>query len=182
MNNTWNQVIYKVWAPFYDRIFNTGSFKKARSKIINENSFEIGQKILFVGIGTGADLELIKHDNLDITAINLSSDMLNMAQIKFKNSSVKFIQMDAQELLFENESFDLIIANLILSVVPDPKLCLNELERCLKQNGKIILFDKFAPINKSLTPIKKILRHVISLMGTDIELNFEKLFFHLIEY
>lgn len=75
--------------------------------------------------------------------------MLNRAQIKFKNSPVKFIQMDAQELLFENETFDLVFANLILSVVPEPKLCLNEMERCLKQNGKIILFDKFAPNNKS---------------------------------
>ncbi len=33
MNNRWNKVIYRLWAPFYDSLFNSGPFLKARKKI-----------------------------------------------------------------------------------------------------------------------------------------------------
>lgn len=44
--------------------------------------------------------------------------------------------MDAQNIEFENESFDYVIASLILSVVPDATKCFQEMTRVLKQEGK----------------------------------------------
>ena len=58
MNNAWNKVIYKIWSPVYDKFFNSGAFLNARTQIFQETHFNSKQKILFVGVGTGADLEL----------------------------------------------------------------------------------------------------------------------------
>ncbi|WP_201717051.1 class I SAM-dependent methyltransferase, partial [Rossellomorea arthrocnemi] len=130
--------------------------------------FNREQKILFVGIGTGADLELINYSDLDITAIDYSPDMLEKAKTKFKDSTIKFLEMDAQNMVFEDESFDYVVANLILSVVPDANKCFQEIARVLKNEGKIIIFDKFAPKNKKLSLPKVLIRPIISVLGTDI--------------
>lgn len=175
LNNTWNKIIYKIGSSFYDKFFNTGIFLKARRRIFQEVPFKSKQKILYVGIGTGADLELIDYANYDITAIDYSVDMLNKAKNKFKNSTIHFLEMDAQKMAFGDESFDYIVASLILSVVPDGSKCFGEMIRVLKKDGRMLIFDKFAPKNQKITYTKKLLRPLISLLGTDIGRNFETL-------
>ncbi|MCL1694838.1 MULTISPECIES: class I SAM-dependent methyltransferase [unclassified Lysinibacillus] len=175
MNNSWNKFIYKIGSPIYDKFFNSGKFLNARKQIFQSIPFNNQQKILFVGVGTGADLELINHANLNITAIDYSPDMLGIAKKKFENSTITFLEMDAQNLEFENESFDYIIASLILSVVPDATKCFQEMTRVLKQEGKIIVFDKFVPKYKKLSMPKMLLRPIISILGTDIGRSFEEI-------
>ncbi|WP_232699433.1 class I SAM-dependent methyltransferase [Brevibacillus daliensis] len=177
MNNLWNKVIYKIWSPVYDKIFNSGIFLNARRQIFQETPFNKQQRILFVGVGTGADLELINHYDLDITAIDFSPDMLKKAKVKFKNSSIKFLEMDAQIMAFNNNSFDYVVGSLILSVVPNADKCFQEMVRVLNQSGKIFIFDKFTPENNKLSLSKKLLRPFIRVLGTDIGLNFEELYF-----
>lgn len=176
MNNAWNKAIYKVWSPVYDKFFNSGRFLNARKKIFQERTFNRTQKILFAGVGTGADLEQIHHNGLDITAIDFSPEMLTKAKEKFPNSSIHFIEMDAQEMNFPDGQFDIIVGSLILSVVPDADKCFGEMSRVLKKEGEIILFDKFSSKAKRLSLIKKIIRPFIKVLGTDIGLNFEELF------
>ncbi|MED5016776.1 class I SAM-dependent methyltransferase [Paenibacillus chibensis] len=175
MNNSWNKVIYKIGSPIYDKFFNSGIFLSARKQILQSIPFSGEQKILFVGVGTGADLELINYSDLDITAIDYSPDMLGKAKTKFKNSTIKFLEMDAQDMVFEDELFDYVVASLILSVVPDANKCFQEISRVLKHEGKIIIFDKFAPNNQKLSLPKVILRPIISALGTDIGRRFEEI-------
>ena len=176
MNNTWNKVIYTLWSPVYDTIFNAGYFLEARKKVFQNMAFTRLQKILVVGVGTGADLELIYQRGLNITAIDYSQSMLNKAKKKFSNSSITFIEMDAQEMEFSNDQFDVIIGSLILSVVPNPDACFKEMARVIKPGGEILLFDKFLPADQNLSLPKKIFRPAIKLLGTDIGLNFDRLF------
>ncbi|WBF55048.1 class I SAM-dependent methyltransferase [Lysinibacillus sp. JK80] len=176
MNNTWNKIIYKIGSSFYDKLFNTGTFLKTRKRIFQEVLFQRKQKILYVGIGTGADLELINYVDYDITAIDYSPDMLAKAKHKFEHSSINFLEMDAQKMSFADESFDYIVASLILSVVPNENKCFEEMIRVLKKDGRILIFDKFAPKNQKLTLTKKLVRPFISMLGTDIGRSFEELF------
>ncbi|OAB32792.1 phosphatidylethanolamine N-methyltransferase [Paenibacillus macquariensis subsp. defensor] len=175
MNNSWNKVIYKIGSPIYDKFFNSGIFLNARKQILQSIPFSGEQKILFVGVGTGADLELINYSDLDITAIDYSPDMLGKVKTKFKDSTIKFLEMDAQNMVFEDELFDYVVASLILSVVPDANKCFQEISRVLKHEGKIIIFDKFAPKNKKLSLPKVLLRPIISVLGTDIGRSFEEI-------
>ena len=130
---------------------------------------------MFVGLGTGADIELINYSELDITAIDYSPDMLKKAKIKFMDSNKERVTGDGPDFNFENESFDYVVASLILSVVPDANKCFQEIIRVLKHEGKIIIFDKFTPKNKKLSLPKMLLRPVISVLGTDIGRSFEEL-------
>jgi phosphatidylethanolamine/phosphatidyl-N-methylethanolamine N-methyltransferase len=175
LNNSWNKVIYKIGSPIYDKLFNSGIFLNARKLILQSIPFSGEQKILFVGVGTGADLELINYSDLDITAIDYSPDMLGKAKTKFKDSTIKFLEMDAQNMVFEDELFDYVVASLVLSVVPDANKCFQEISRVLKHEGKIIIFDKFAPKNKQLSLPQVLLRPIISLLGTDIGRSFEEI-------
>lgn len=176
MNNQWNQAIYRCWAPFYDFFFNKGVFYRARKRVFQEVVWKKGQKVLFVGIGTGADLEFIPYADLEVTAIDYSEEMLRKAEEKYANRSIHFWQMDAQMLDFESESFDVIVASLVLSVVPDPAKVLKEMVRVAKADGEIIIFDKFAHANGRFSLGKKLIRPVIKVLGTDIGLSFERVY------
>jgi phosphatidylethanolamine/phosphatidyl-N-methylethanolamine N-methyltransferase len=100
--------------------------------------------------------------------------MLQKAKDKFKDTTIEFIQMDAQQMSFAENSFDAVVGSLILSVVPDPDQCMKEMIRVLKPQGSMMIFDKFSPPKMSL--IKKMVRPVVRIMGTDIGVNFENLF------
>ena len=169
-------MIYKLWSPIYDKLFNSGKFLEARKKIFQGKRFVENQNILFVGVGTGADLELISHEKLNITAIDFSNEMLEKAKVKFKDSSIQFFKMDAQNMSFKENQFDVVVGSLVLSVVPDADKCVKEMIRVVKPMGKIIIFDKFSPKGKNLSPLKKAIRPLIRLLGTDIGVNFETLY------
>lgn len=176
MNNKWNQWVYKMWAPLYDGFFNGKHFHLARKRVFEHLSVPRDATILFVGIGTGSDLEFFLDKPNPIVAIDLSDDMLAQAQAKIPaGKNVKLLNMNAEELLFEDHSFDLVVASLILSVVPDDQLCMREIIRVTKPGGKVIVFDKFAPRAKALSLGKRMLRPIIKLFGTDIGRHFEEM-------
>jgi len=168
-------VIYRLWAPFYDYLFNSGPFIMARKKIFENLDIKPRSKILFVGVGTGADLQFIMDKDISVDAIDLSPEMLDKARNNYDATNFTFTEMDAQVLAFSRESFDMVIANLILSVVPDPIQCFQEMIRVTGSGGCIVIFDKFAPPSRELPVIKKILRPVVAIMGTDIGRHFEQI-------
>lgn len=176
MNNSWNAIIYKGWAPIYDRIFDAGPFSRAREKVFADVHFQPGDRILFVGVGTGADIGRLPFKKLSVTAIDYSEDMLQKARKKFADSDIQFLKMDAQELDFPSESFDYVVGSLILSVVPDSTRVLEEMARVCRTNGTILIFDKFAEPGRGLSSAKKLLRHLIKVLGTDIGVSFETIY------
>lgn len=176
MNNSWNKLIYKGWAPIYDSIFNAGPFSSAREKLYQDILFQPGDKVLFVGVGTGADIERLSYGKLEVTAIDFSENMLQKARDKFKDSKIEFLKMDAQRLDFPDESFDYVVGSLILSVVPDSGKAFGEMARVCRKDGTVLIFDKFAEPGKALSTPKKLFRHLIKLLGTDIGISFEDIY------
>jgi phosphatidylethanolamine/phosphatidyl-N-methylethanolamine N-methyltransferase len=175
MKNSWNKVIYKGWAPIYDAFFHTGSFSKARDELFKDIHFQPGDKVLFVGVVTGADIDRLPYSHLEITAIDYSEDMLQKAKDKYRNSKITFLQMDAQQLDFSDEAFDYVVGSLILSVVPDGRRAFGEMVRVCRKDGLMLIFDKFSQPGKALFIFKKAIRHVIKLFGTGIGVSFEEI-------
>ena len=89
--------------------------------------------------------------------------MLKKAKDKYKESTIQFLEMDAQNMSFEDHSFDVVIASLLLSVVPDAEKCFQEMARVLKREGIIILFDKFTN-KKSSHGLKDFLDHLLKFL------------------
>ncbi|HSG41519.1 MAG TPA: methyltransferase domain-containing protein [Anaerolineales bacterium] len=76
----------------------------------------------------------------DITLSDLSSGMLDSAwrNLVVTGRSYQFKEIDAQQIPFEDETFDAVIANFMLYHVPDRPKALNEIKRVLKPGGKLI--------------------------------------------
>ena len=168
MTNRWNQVIYRIWAPIYDATVNH-IFTQGRKRALELLDLRRGERVLIVGVGTGADLPFLPN-GLDVTGIDLSPDMLAKARLKADHcpASVTLIQGDAQTLLVDESAFDAVILNLILSVIPDGNACLQSALRALKPGGRAVIFDKFLSEGRSASPIRKFFNLFSTLLGTDI--------------
>ena len=59
--------------------------------------------------------------------------MLRKAKEKFNDTDIVFLRMDAQELAFPDDTYDIVIASLLLSVVPNPQKCMEEMIRVVKE-------------------------------------------------
>ncbi len=172
MTNAWNQVIYRLWAPIYDATVGR-FFLPGRKRAIAAASLQPGEKVLLVGVGTGADLPLLPG-GIHVTGIDLSTDMLARARKKLPlpELDVTLIQGDAQTLLVPENSFDVVFFNLILSVIPDGQACLRQNLKALKSGGRVIVFDKFLPDDGQLSPFRKLLNVFSTIFGTDITRRF----------
>jgi ubiquinone/menaquinone biosynthesis C-methylase UbiE len=124
---------------------------------------------LIVGVGTGADLLLLPA-GVDATGIDLSPEMLAKARRKLDQgaASIKLIEGDAQSLLVGPASFDAVILNLILSVIPDGNACLQYALQALKLGGRAVIFDKFLPEGTHPSFGRRCLNVFSTLLGTDI--------------
>lgn len=109
---------------------------------------QAGESVLLVGAGTGLDLKYIPQ-NVAVTATDITPAMLGVLQLRARHRKLLQVQqMDGQKLLYPNASFDAVVLHLILAVIPDPIACLREVERILKPNGRVVVFDKFLAENK----------------------------------
>ena len=173
MTNTWNQFIYRLWAPIYDVTVDR-FFMPGRRRAIDVLALRPGERVLIIGVGTGADLPLLPG-GVFVTGIDLSSEMLAQAKNKLPDcrATVDLIRGDAQCLLVSENSYDVAILNLILSVVPDGHACLQSTLRALKPGGRIVVFDKFQADNQKSSPLRNLLNLFSTLFGTDITRRFD---------
>lgn len=168
MTNNGNRVIYRLWAPIYDAVLGR-FFLPGRQRAIAAANLQPGERVLFVGVGTGADLPLLPK-GVSVTGIDLSAEMLAVARkrLPLPEIDVRLIEGDAQMLLVEKEQFDVVFFNLILSVIPDAQRCFSGNLSALKPGGRVVIFDKFLPENSRLTNVRKLMNFFSTLFGTDI--------------
>jgi phosphatidylethanolamine/phosphatidyl-N-methylethanolamine N-methyltransferase len=117
MDNQRNQTLYKWWAPIYDKVM--GPFaRSARRRAIELLNLRAGERVLLSGVGTGLDVPHLSA-GVQAVGIDLSPAMPHKAQAKATGRDVTLCEVNAQALDFPDSSFDVVILNLILSVVPD---------------------------------------------------------------
>jgi len=142
-SNTIVRSRYNRIAPIYDfvmRVIERGQSKHWRSMLWNRVE---GKEILEVGAGTGLNFLYADTVNKNVTAIDLSDGMLKRARDRaaIAGRQVKILQMDVQNLQFQDNTFDTIIGSFLFCSVQDPLLGLAEVKRVCKPDGKIILLE-----------------------------------------
>jgi len=115
--------------------------KRVLFKEINKLPFG---KILEIGIGNGSHFDLYKTHK--ITGIDTSPKMLDIAK-KRKKENIELLQMNGENLLFHNQTFDYVILSHTIAVVENPEKLLKETYRVLKPKGKIFILNHFTPKN-----------------------------------
>lgn len=92
-----------------------------------------GKKILDVGAGTGRLAIRLAKFGGEVTALDVSEEMLK--KIKNKNSKIKIVIGEAENLEFEAESFDFVIATFLIVHLKDLPRFFDEVYRVLKPGG-----------------------------------------------
>ncbi len=128
-----------------------------------------GKEVLEVGVGTGKNL-LMYPENLNITGIDFSNKMLEIAKDKVKDKkNIKLIEMDAQAMEFEDNTFDTVITSCVFCSVPDPVSGLKEIRRVCKANGKIIMLEHMRSNNKVAGKFMDIVNFIpLNIWGANI--------------
>ncbi len=107
---------------------------------------DMPRKVLDVGTGRGNFmLKLMKtfHNESQFTGIDLKEVSLAFARESITNDNVIFMAMNAEDLAFEDDTFDVVCISNSLHHLPDRKLVLQEVKRVLKPDGKLIISEMF---------------------------------------
>ncbi len=158
---------YRRYAPVYDVVFgpvmNYGRTRSVRA--INQLKPE---RLLEVGVGTG--LSLPHYDRgIRIVGMDVSGDMLNVARERVRQRGLTNVEalheMDAENLDFEDGSFDTVVAMYVMSVVPNPVRVLSEMRRVCKPGGTIVICNHFHSDTDRNTPIVQMLSPMARWLG-----------------
>ena len=128
-------------------IMSLGAHRLWKKELINLMNIQKGEKIIDVGSGTGDIIKLILNNNLtnNIYSVDLNNEMLKHSKKKFRNSKVKFIKANAENLNFQNDFFDKYIISFCLRNVTDIKRAIQEAHRILKPGGVFYCLEFSSP-------------------------------------
>lgn len=127
-------------AQSYDRWAETPHGRKAYclegKLLLKLGELAVGQRVLEVGCGTGAHLDVFLKKGLNVTGIDISPPMLWIARQKL-GSRVGLCLGDAHNLPFREKSFDCVTLITTLEFIPDPNRAVQEALRVSR--GKVLL-------------------------------------------
>jgi phosphatidylethanolamine/phosphatidyl-N-methylethanolamine N-methyltransferase len=150
--------VYEKLASVYDYTFGW-SLHPGRLQALQRMGIKPGDRILEVGVGTGINIGLYPS-SCSVTGIDLSGNMLEKARERVAKkglSGVRLIEMDAADIKFADNSFDIVYAPYLISVVPDPVKVANEMRRVCRVGGKIIFLNHFRSPNVLLSRVERMI-------------------------
>jgi phosphatidylethanolamine/phosphatidyl-N-methylethanolamine N-methyltransferase len=151
--------VYEKLAGVYDLIFGP-VLHPGRVDAIERMAIKPCDRVLEVGVGTGINAALYPSD-CAVTGIDLSSSMLEKARERVARKgvrNVRLLQMDAANLKFADDTFDIVYAPYVISVVPDPVAVTREMVRVCRPGGRVVILNHF----RSKSPIGASLERMIS--------------------
>jgi ubiquinone/menaquinone biosynthesis C-methylase UbiE len=119
------------------------------------------KRVLEIGTGTGSGAAVLKarFPNAEITAVDLSPEMVRIAMTKV--DGVTFEPADASRLPFPDDSFDLVTQNNV-------PVYFNEIARVLTAGGRILITSTLGPATPYYTPHKVLSRRFAKLGFGDL--------------
>lgn len=134
--------IYETEAPHYDRVMGVSERILLGSDTRKWVCRRAEGTVLEVAIGTGLNLHHYRP-GLRLTAIELSAPMLDIAKQRAAKIGLEAdLRLgDAEQLDFDNASFDTVVCTFSLCTIPDDRRAFGEMCRVLRPGGKLILAE-----------------------------------------
>ncbi|HTI31510.1 MAG TPA: class I SAM-dependent methyltransferase [Sphingomonas sp.] len=166
---------YARWAPVYDLVFGQ-VFAQGRAAAIVVAD-RIGGDILEVGVGTGISLPGYASTSR-VTGIDLSEPMLAKARGRvgrYSLANVKALAVgDAEQLDFADNSFDVVVAQYVVTACPHPEQALDEFLRVVKPGGEIVITTRLGADEGLRGSIEKFLMPVTTRLGFRTEFSWAR--------
>ena len=156
VENHFVEGVYDKLAKVYDLFFGP-TLHPGRLQAIERMNIQPDERVLEVGVGTGINLSLYPSE-AKITGIDYTASMLEKARervAKKEMRNVRLLQMDAADLKFPDDSFDIVYAPYLISVVPDPVKVAQEMRRVCRPGGRIIFLNHFLSPNPLLSRMER---------------------------
>jgi arsenite methyltransferase len=110
-------------------------------------SLAAGEDVLDLGCGAGLDslvaAQMVGPEG-SVTGIDMTPEMLAKARAgaaELAAGNVAFVEGEAERLPFEDESFDVVISNGVIDLIPDKDAVFSELHRVLRPGGRLQVAD-----------------------------------------
>jgi phosphatidylethanolamine/phosphatidyl-N-methylethanolamine N-methyltransferase len=166
--------VYEKLASVYDLVFGP-TLHPGRIEAIQKMKICPGDSVLEVGVGTGINLSMYPS-SCAITGIDLSAPMLNKAHERVLNKGLRncrVMEMDAAQMAFPDQSFDIVYAPYLISVVPDPVKVAQEMRRVCRRGGRVVILNHFKSENAILSRIETAISPLTVHIGfkADLDLN-----------
>ena len=150
--------VYEKLASTYDFTFGP-TLHTGRLQAIQRMGIQPGDRVLEVGVGTGINAALYPRD-CAVTGIDLSDSMLEKARDRIARkgvTNIRLLEMDAADLRFADNSFDIVYAPYLISVVPDPVAVVREMHRVCRTGGRIIVLNHFRSANPLVAWVERLI-------------------------
>ena len=150
--------VYEKLASTYDFTFGP-TLHTGRLQAIQRMGIKPGDRVLEVGVGTGINASLYPRD-CSVIGIDLSDSMLEKARERIARKGVtnlRLLEMDAADIKFADNSFDIVYAPYLISVVPNPVAVVREMCRVCRPGGRIIVLNHFLSANTLVAKVERLI-------------------------
>jgi ubiquinone/menaquinone biosynthesis C-methylase UbiE len=132
----------RVFAAGYDT-FMAGTEKAGLADRRKKLLERARGRVLEVGGGTGANLPFYGKGVEEVAITEPEEPMARRLERKLAESSApaRVVRAPAEELPFEDSSFDFVVSTLVLCTVTDPARALGEIHRVLKADGQLLFVE-----------------------------------------
>lgn len=133
----------RMFSAFYDRAFEAteeAGLREMRRELLKQAR----GRVLELGSGTGLNLELYPHEGLDsLVLTEPDPHMAKQLRTRAKElcPGAELLEVGAEKLPFDDDSFDTVVVTLVLCTVPDQPAALKEISRVLDPAGQLLFLE-----------------------------------------
>ena len=160
-----NAKIWNFYAPVYNIFMaqNRCAYEKIYRRI---RKIIYGREVLELAAGTGLISRHTAETASSYLATDFSEKMLEQAKKGKIPENLRFLKVDASDLPFENDMFDVVIISNALHIIPQPEKVLSEVRRVMRPEG-ILIAPNF--IHKSPGLMTKFTSKILTASGIAFE-------------
>jgi phosphatidylethanolamine/phosphatidyl-N-methylethanolamine N-methyltransferase len=158
VENDFVEGVYRKITSVYDWTYGP-TLHPGRLQAIQRMGIAPTDRVLEVGVGTGINLALYPRE-CAVTGVDYTASMLEKARERVAEhgmTNVRLLEMDAADLKFADDSFDIVYAPYVISVVSDPVKVATEMRRVCRPGGRVIILNHFKSPNFLLSRLERLI-------------------------